>query len=69
MRFTMVKFVLLGVLIAGSIAVPLVNSECELCDGTGRLECPACKGSGDALHFFRIECPCRGDPDYDPSGL
>jgi len=51
MRLRIVIFVLLGVLIAGSIAAPLVNSECELCGGDGKLECPACGGRGIAVHY------------------
>lgn len=52
MRLRIVIFILLGVLIAGSIAAPLVNSECELCGGDGKLECPACSGRGIAIHLI-----------------
>jgi len=61
MRLRIVVFVLLGVLIAGSIAAPLVNTECELCGGSGKLECLACGGTGAAPHFFFVECPCGGN--------
>lgn len=63
MRLRIVVFVLLGVLIAGSIAAPLVNSECELCGGDGKLECYACRGTGVALYYFFVECYCGSDPD------
>ena len=63
MRLRIVVFVLLGVLIAGSIAAPLVNSECEFCGGDGKLECPFCQGTGAALHFLIVDCACGEDPD------
>ena len=63
MRLRIIVFVLLGMLIGGSIAVPLINSECERCGGGGKLECPACAGTGVALHYFYVECHCGGQPD------
>ena len=62
MKLRLVGFTLLGVLLAGAIAAPLVNSECELCGGDGKLECAACKGIGAAPHFIIVECHCNFDP-------
>jgi len=59
MRLRIVVFILLGVLVAGAIAAPLVNTECELCQGEGKLECPACEGIGAAPHLVLVECHCN----------
>ena len=63
MRQKSVAFVLLGVLIVGSIAAPLVSFRCDRCDGKGYLECPICRGGGVAPHFFFVDCPCKGNPE------
>ena len=62
MRLRITVFILLGVLVAGSIAAPLVNSECELCSGDGKLECLACSETGAAPHFVFVKCHCNWDP-------
>jgi len=63
MRPRIVVFVLVGVLIGGAIAAPLINSKCEPCGGEGKLACPVCGGTGAAPHYFVVECKCGGDPD------
>ena len=63
MTLRIIVSILLGMLITGSIAAPLANSECELCGGDGNLECPACGGIGAVPHFFLMECSCGGQPD------
>ena len=60
MRLRSVTFTLLGVLIIGTIAAPLVNTECQLCGGNGKLECAAC---GVELNFLLVDCFCGGDLD------
>jgi len=59
MRLRIVVFTLLGVLVAGAIAAPLVNSECELCGGDGKLECSTCEGTGATPHIVFVECHCN----------
>ena len=63
MRLRNVSFVFLGMIIAGSIAAPLVNSDCDRCGGDGKMECPACEGTGAGVHYFFVECACGGDPN------
>jgi len=64
-RLRIVTSVLLGLLIASGIAAPLVSSECEVCDGDGKLVCPACRGIGVVPHLFFVECACGGNPACD----
>lgn len=54
MRLRIVIFVLVGMLIAGSIAAPLVNSKCEFCGGDGMVECPACSGTGIVVVYYLL---------------
>ena len=63
MRLRIITSALVGIVIAGSIAAPLVNLECDFCGGDGKLLCPACFGTGQALVFLSWECSCGGDPD------
>ena len=65
MRLRIVVFILIGVLIAGSIAAPLINSECEFCGGDGKLVCLTCGGIRWAPHLFSVECNCGGNPACD----
>ena len=65
MRRRSVAIILVGALIAGSIAAPLANSECESCSSDGKLECSACQGIGAAPYLFFVECFCGGHPACD----
>lgn len=63
MRRRSVTLALLGVLILGSIAAPLINSPCERCGGKGNVECLTCQGIGAVPRFLLVPCPCKANPE------
>ena len=61
----LVIILIVGVVIVGALgATTTIETECDYCDGDGKIECPFCKGIGAIGIPFSVECACRGeDPD------
>ena len=62
MRTKGVIVILTGVLVASSIAAPLVNIECDPCGNDGKWRCSACGGIGAFSYVYPVECSCSIDP-------
>ena len=61
----LIIIIVMGILIVGMLgAITTIQTECSLCAGDGKIECPICNDTGALAIPFTVECGCKGeDPD------